>query len=292
VLNEVEYEHSMTPEQYTARYDAIVSAIHEVSPETKFVGLALAEPSKDPKYFEYFLDHTNHRPGIPLDFISYHFYASPGRGQTVEDWQYTFFDQADGFLNSVRYIEDIRKRLSPQTRTTLDEIGVILPTDNTPEDKVTPPPAYWSLAGSLYAYLYIQLSQMQIDVIGESQLVGYPTQFPSVSMMNWENDKPNARFWVLKLIKDSFHSGDALVETRLAGAGSDSVTAQAFVTAAGHKLLLVNKRNHAVEIALPNADKASALTVDLESGDGPARSIKPSAGAIRLEPFAVTVVSW
>jgi hypothetical protein len=82
---------------------------------------------------------------------------------------------------------------------------------------VTPPPAYWNLAGSLYAYLYIQLSQMQIDVIGESQLVGYPTQFPSVSMMNWENNKPNARFWVLKLIKDSFHSGDALVETRLAG---------------------------------------------------------------------------
>ena len=292
VLNEVEYEHSMTPEQYTARYDAIVSAIHAVSPETKFVGLALAEPSKDPKYFEYFLDHTNHRPGIPLDFISYHFYASPGRGQTVEDWQYTFFDQADGFLNSVRYIEDIRKRLSPQTRTTLDELGVILPTDNTPEDKVPPPPAYWNLAGSLYAYLYIQLSQMQIDVIGESQLVGYPTQFPSVSMMNWENNKPNARFWVLKLIKDSFHSGDALVETRLAGTGSDSVTAQAFVTASGHKLLLVNKRNHAVEIALPDADKASALTVDLESGEGPARSVRPSAGSVRLEPFAVMVVSW
>ena len=292
VLNEVEYEHSMTPEQYTTRYDAIVSAIHAVSPDTKFVGLALAEPSKNPRYFEYFLDHKNHRRGIPLDFISYHFYASPGRGQTVEDWQYTFFDQADGFLNSVRYIEEIRKRLSPQTRTTLDELGVILPTDNTPEDKVLPPPAYWNLAGSLYAYLYIQLSQLQIDVIGESQLVGYPTQFPSVSMMNWENNKPNARFWVLKLIKDSFHSGDALVDTKLAGTGSDGVTAQAFITASGHKVLLVNRRNHAVEIELPDADKASALTVDLESGDGPARSVKASAGGIRLEPFAVTVVNW
>jgi len=290
VLNEVEYEHNMTPEQYTARYDAIVGAIHAVSPETKFVGLALAEPSKNPKYFEYFLEHKNHRPGIPLDFISYHFYATPGRGQTVEDWQYTFFDQADGFLNSVRYIEDIRKRLSPATRTTLDELGVILPTDNTPEDKVAPPPAYWNLAGALYAYLYIQLSQMQIDVIGESQLVGYPTQFPSVSMMNWENDKPNARFWVLKLIKDSFHPGDALVEAKLSGA--DGVAAQAFATAAGHKVLLVNKRNHAAEIALPDANKASALAVDLESGDGPARSVKPSGGSIRLEPFAVMVVSW
>ena len=38
VLNEVESEHSMTPEQYTKRYDAIVEAIHRVSPETKFMG--------------------------------------------------------------------------------------------------------------------------------------------------------------------------------------------------------------------------------------------------------------
>jgi hypothetical protein len=292
VLNEVEYEHNMTPEQYTERYDAIVSAIHAVSPDTKFVGLALAEPSKRPNYFEYFLNHSNHRAGTPLDFISYHFYASPGKGQTIEDWQYTFFDQANGFLNSVRYIDAIRKRLSPQTKTTLDELGVILPTDNTADDKVPPLPAYWNLAGSLYAYLYIELSQLQIDVVGESQLIGYPTQFPSVSMMNWENDKPNARFWVLKLIKDSFHPADTLVETQLTGDGSDSVAAQAFVTPNGHKLLLANKRNHAVEIQLADADKASALTVDLESGDGPARNVKPTGGTIKLEPFAVTVVSW
>jgi hypothetical protein len=292
VLNEVDFEHNMTPEQYTARYDAIVSAIHAVSPETKFVGLALAMPSNSPQYFEYFLDRKNHRPGIPLDFISYHFYASPVRGENVDNWQYTFFDQADGFLNSVRYIEAIRRRLSPQTRTTTDELGVILPTDNTAEDKVPPPPAYWNAAGSLYAYLFIELSRLQIDVIGESQLVGYPTQFPSVSMMNWENNKPNARFWVLKLIKDSFHPGDTLVETKLSGADSGSVEAQAFVTPAGRKLLLSNKRNHAVEIPVPDAGKATALTVDLQTGDEPARTMKPSGGSIRLEPFAVTVVSW
>jgi len=292
VLNEIDFEHNMTPEQYTERYDAIVSAIHAVSPETKFVGLALAMPSLNPKYFEYFLDHSKHRPGIPLDLISYHFYATASRGQTIDHWQYTFFDQADGFLNSVRYIEDIRKRLSPETRTDTDELGVILPTDNTAEDKIPPPAAYWNLAGSLYAYLYIELSQLQIDVIGESQLVGYPTQFPSVSMMNWENNRPNARYWVLKLIKDSFHPGDSLVETKLSGDGSGSVTAQAFVTAGGHKLLLANKRDHAVEVTLPNADKASALTVDLETGDGPARSVKPSGETIKLEPFAVMVVSW
>jgi hypothetical protein len=289
VLNEIDFEHNMTPEQYTARYDEIVAAIHRVSPETKFVGLALAAPSTNPKYFEYFLDPRNHRPGTPLDIVSYHFYASPEKAETIDNWQYTFFDQAAGFLNTVRYVESIRKRLSPATRTDLDELGVILPTDNTGQDKTPPPAAYWSLAGALYGYLYIELARLEIDIVGESQLVGYPTQFPSVSMMNWQTNQPNARYWVLKLIKDSFHPGDKLVET--SGAGSD-ITAQAFETPAGHKLLLVNKRNHAVEVAVPGLESASAVTVDLESGDGPAREIKSGKNEITLAPFAVTVVSW
>jgi hypothetical protein len=289
VLNEIDFEHNMTPAQYTERYDAIVSAIHAVSPETKFVGLALAMPGAGPQFFEYFLDHKNHRPGTPLDMISYHFYASPVAGETLDDWQYTFFDQEAGFLNTVRYVEAIRKRLSPETRTDLDELGVILPTDNTPGDNVPPPAAYWNLAGALYADLFINLSRMQIDVIGESQLIGYPTQFPSVSMMDWTKNEPNARFWVLKLIKDNFHAGDKLVETKLE---SPNVAAQAFVTPSGRKLLLVNKRSRAAEVAIPDAEKAAALTIDEQTGDGPARSVNPGGGKIALAPFAVTVVSW
>jgi hypothetical protein len=292
VLNEVESEHSSTPQAYTTRYDAIVEAIHSVSPDTKFMGMALGGPSDHPDFVEYFLNPANHKPGIPLDIISYHFYASPSPSQKIDSWQYTFFDQAAGFLNTVHYIESIRKRLSPATMTDTDELGVILPTDNTPADKVAPPAAYWNLAGSLYAYLYIELARLQIDIIGESQLIGYPTQFPSVSMMDWTNNKPNARFWVLKLIKDNFHPGDKLVETEVGGPASPDVEAQAFITPNGHKLLLANKRDHAVELPLQDADKASALTVDLETGDGPARSVKPAGGKIKLEAFAVTVVTW
>ena len=292
VLNEVDSEHSMTPQQYTERYDAIVSAIHRVSPDTKFVGLALAAPGQNPDQFEYFLNHKNHRPGVPLDMISYHFYASPAKEQTVDSWQYSFFDQAAGFLNTVRYIENIRKRLSPETKTDTDELGSILPTDNQPGDSVPPPAVYWNLSGSLYAYLYIELTRLQIDVIGESQLIGYPTQYPSVSMMNWEDNKPNARFWVLKLIKDNFHPGDKLVETRLEGAHADDLAAQAFVTSAGQKLLVVNKRNRAVDVGIANADKATAHAVDGQSGEGPARALPVEGAKIHLEPFAVAVVSW
>jgi hypothetical protein len=289
VLNEVDFEHAMTPEQYTARFDAIVSAIHAVSPDTKFMGMAIAIPGKRPDFIEYFLNPAHHRPGIPLDYVSYHFYASPVPGQTLESWQYSFFDQADGFLSTVRYIETMRKRLSPATKSDLDELGVILPTDNKPGDDVPPPAAYWNLAGSLYAYLYINLARLGIDIAGESQLVGYPTQFPSVSMMDWVSDKPNARFWVLKLIKDNFHPGDQMVGT---STGSRDLEAQAFLTPGGRRLMLVNKRDRAVEIAIPDAEKASALTVDEQSGEGPARVIAPANGEIELAPFAVTVVSW
>jgi hypothetical protein len=289
VLNEVESEHAMTPEQYTARYDAIVSAIHQVSPTTQFMGLALAAPSSNPQWFEYFLNHANHKPGIPLDYISYHFYATPTPDQQPDNWQYTFFDEADGFLNTVRYVESIRKRLSPETKTDLNELGVILPRDNSPGDSVPPPQAYWNACGSLYAYLFIKLSQMQIDVVGMSQLVGYPTQYPSVSMMDWTKNMPNARYRVLELIKNAFHPGDRLVATSIS---SGDVEAQGFVTGAGHRLLLANKRNHPVEISVPDAAGASALVVDAITADGPARSVKLANGKVELGPFAVAVVEW
>ena len=166
--------------------------------------------------------HKNHRPGIPLDMISYHFYATPAASETPEHWQYTFFNQADGFLNTVRYVEQIRRRLSPETRTTLDEIGSILPGD--PAGKETIPEIYWNASGALYAYVYLEAMRMGIDIVGESQLVGYPTQFPSVSMVDWTTGSPNARFWVLKLIHDHFAPGrqtgrDTRRDRRRGGAG-------------------------------------------------------------------------
>ncbi len=295
VLNEVDFEHDTTPEQYTQRYDAIVSAIHQVSPETKFMGLALAKPS-DPHWFEYFLDHKNHKPGIPLDYISYHFYASPSAHQNINNWQYTFFDQADGFLATVRYINAIRNRLSPATKIDTDELGIILPDDNNQVADASGhiasiPPAYWNAAGALYAYLYIGLANEGVDVIGESQLVGYPSQFPSVTMIDWTNGKPNARYWVLKLLKDNFHPGDKIVKTTLAS--DNGVTAQAFVTPTGKKLLIVNRRNRSTEITLPDsAGVAKISTVDKLSAEGPAVDSQLTGATLQLTPFAVSLVSW
>jgi hypothetical protein len=283
IFNEPDFEHETSAQDYTARYDAVAAAIHAVSPETKFVALALAAPSDHPEMFEYFLDHRNHRPGIPLDMISYHFYATPSAAETPEHWQYTFFDQADGFLNTVRYVEQIRKRLSPETRTTLDEIGCILPGD--PEGKETIPEVYWNATGALYAYVYVAAMRLGIDIVGESQLVGYPTQFPSVSMVDWKTGAPNARFHVLKLIHDHFAPGDRLVETQ--GASGD-ILAQAFVTSRGRALLVANKRNTAKTVRLKEEWKGAQVSA--VDSSAPAHALAFGGSTLELGPFAVAVI--
>jgi len=295
VLNEIDFEHNTTPEDYTLRYDAMVEGIRKVSPNTQFMGLALAAPGLNPKYFEYFLNPKNHKPGIPLDYISFHFYASPAKDEGLDQWQHTFFNQANGFLATTRYILAIRDRLSPNTKIDTDELGVILPTDNTPADKMPLPARYWNAAGALYGFLFVELSKLGVDVIGESQLVGYPTQFPSVSMMDYNNGKPNARYWVLKLIKDNFHPGDKLVAQKEQKDEDDSpsdVMVQGFITPQGKKVLLVNGTNSEKTVTLAqDLQNASTLTVDEETGDEAPRAGKPDSAKLRLAPFAVTVLS-
>src|SRR5271169_6797053 len=244
VLNEVDSEHQTSVETYTRIYDAVVTAMRGVEPSVKFVGLALAAPSQNPNYFEYFLDRKNHKEGVAIDYISYHFYALPNPAETPQIEQFTFFAQADGFLNGIRYIEAIRKRLSPETGTMINEIGAISAEDadqGEPGHVERPiPRSYWHLTGALYAYIFGELSELGIDVAGESQLVGYPTQYPSVSMVDWETGKPNARFWVLRLLKENFGPGDKIVEASLSSA---NIYALPVVKSSGkRRILLVNKR--------------------------------------------------
>jgi len=295
VFNEVDFEHRMTPQQYTQRYDAVVAAIHKVDPRIKFVGLALADPSAHPEMFEYFLNHANHRPGTPLDMISYHFYATPTKSQTLDNWQYTFFDQANQFLATMRYVEAIRKRLSPETKTTLDEIGTILPTDNISEDaKGLIPPAYWNASGAVYAYVFMEAAKLGIDVVGESQLVGYPSQFPSVSLVDWKTGFPNARLRVLELLHKNLQLGYEMVSTKSIRNGSSktAIDAQAFLTPTKRKLLIVNKRNREVTVSIPEDLTSGRVTaVDVSTGTQAPVTTPVGSHLLQLKAFSVCIVT-
>jgi len=291
VLNEINGEHQMTPQTYTRVYDAIVEAVHRVDPQIKFVGLALGGTSKD--YFEYFLNHKNHKPGIPIDMISYHFYAVPTPDQTPEIMQYTYWEQADHFLEVVEYIQNIRARLSPETQTTTDELGSIS-ADDLEQDKpghvVKPiPNSYWNLCGGLYAYLYAELAKRGIEGAGESALAQLPTFFPSVTMLDWNNGQPNARYWVLKLLRDNFGPGDKLVEATV---GVPYVYAQGFVAPDGkRKILLVNKRDRPFDLVIPGSAGADENYVDQTTGDHPPASLHLTGDTVNLSGLSVAVVT-
>lgn len=286
VLNEPDLEHKPTAEEYTRQYDAVVNEVRKVSPKTKFVGISLAHVNK-PEFFEYFLNPANHQAGIPLDMISYHFYSVAEEQQEIDSYQYTYFDKAEGFVNNVRFIETIRKRLSPETKTTINEIGSIVFSEKKPL-----PDQYWNLSAGIYAYLYTELAKLGIDIIGESQLVAYPTQIPSVSMINWKNGKPNARYWVLKLIRENFGPGDELIQTSISGNINANIYAQGFKTKKGNKVLIVNKRNVSVKLKLPSSLKGAKLfVVDPSTGDHAPLESTINTEQIELMPFSVATIT-
>ena len=124
---------------------------------------------------------------------------------------------------------------------------------------------YWNLSGAMFAYLFGNLAVQGIQVIGESQLIGYPSQFPSVSMVNWTTGAPNARFRVLELLHDNFMPGDTIVHSTTNVSG---IYAQGFVTPTGsRKILLVNKLNSPALITIPTAVGAHEEWVDQVTAD-------------------------
>lgn len=293
VLNEPDIEHGFGPEAYTRIYDAVVEAVRKVAPQMKFVGISSSSPGSHPEFFDYFLDPKHHQPGIPLDMISYHFYAVPGADEPVEVHPYTFFAQADRFLEVVGYIETIRQRLSPTTGTMINEIGTMMPQDwqqGEPGYVYQPVPAsYWNLSGAVYAYVFARLARLGIDAANESMVPAYPGRFPSIAMLDWNTGKPNARFLVLKLIHDRLPPGDRIVETQTT---DGAVMAQAFVGTGGErKLLLVNKRDRQFQLRLAEAAGGTVQMVDQSTGENLPASRAIEGATLELPGLAVAIVT-
>lgn len=284
VLNEL--EHGLTPESYTQLYDAIVTEIRKVSPQTKFVGVAQATPG-NASYFSYFLDPANHQPGVPIDMISYHFYAHATASNTPDTYGSTGFPRADAFLAVVDEIEAARLQLAPHVRTTVDETGTIMDTAATQSDPAPIPNAYWNYSSAIYAYVFANLALKGIDVVGESQLVGYPSQYPSVSMVDWNTGRPNARYRVLQLLLEEMRPGCGLVPPA-AGAFPDSCYVLGLSTPQDRKALVVNKTNDDVAISV---DGPTARVVDQVSAGGPIRIQHVTNGQLVLGGYAVAIVN-
>ena len=297
VLNEAEAEHSIGPQEYACIYDQVVKYVREYADPGKrisFVGIAAAYADHY-QYYQYFLNASNHLPGTPLDWISYHNYATPAQRNDVHGYE-AMFDQFDSFLLVVDRIEQIRTSLSPSTRTTIDEAGCILPGD--PGGPGDFPQTYWSACNAAWIYLFAHVQQRGIDAIGHSQLVGYPAlpdvmggldaQYPSVALMDWENGRGTQKYHGLGLVIRLLGAGNSIVSSR--STNTSDVFVQAYVNGEARKVLLVNKRSTQQVVALPGASGGELWTVDDASGEQPPRRAKLTNDTVALAPFAVSIV--
>jgi hypothetical protein len=287
VLNEIDAEHALTPRDYTELYDEIVTQVSRVSPRTQFIGLALSSMAPQTlAYVRYFLDPVNHRPGIPRDWISYHFYVAPSR-DTQAGWGLTSFPKVDAFLARVDAIESLRLRLSPSTRTAVDEAGTLLRGACLQAVPEAIPDLYWNFSAAIFAYLYANLAMRGIDLVCESQLVGLPGQYPSVTMLDWRTGLPNARYRVLELLLNSLSSAMLLCAAR---ASDSRLFGLGLRTRSGERcVLLINKGDSPLAVRLQGLKGASVAIVDGASAGGPPRREDPRYHGITLSGYAVAV---
>lgn len=304
VLNEPDFENHITVEQYTRIYDSVTEAIHKIDPNVQFFGPEVS--GSEVPWAKYFLDARNHKPGaMPIEWFTFHNYVEAKN--EPDTWQEKFFtgppkNDTDGaparaLVERTREVMKIRDDLSPNTKVILDEMGTFNDVKEGEEAcRADEPyqaylPLYWNAEGANWAYIFIASERLGLPLLSVSQMIGYPTQCPSISMFDKDTARPNAHYWVLSLINSHFAPGDKLVPTQSVSA---DIEAQALITPRGRKLLLVNTSNRTITVDLGGAFKARKLNsevVDELSGEQAPRKESLTDQHIKLAPFAVAVVT-
>jgi len=67
--------------------------------------------------------------------------------------------------------------------------------------------------GANWAANFITCEQLGIQLVSMTQMLGYPDESESTTMINWETGRANAHYWTLKLVNDNFGPGDKLLAT-------------------------------------------------------------------------------
>jgi hypothetical protein len=115
-------------------------------------------------------------------------------------------------------------------------------------------------------------------------------------MVDWTTGQPNARYQVLRLLRDNFGPGDKLVANLQTGPFppplANYVYYQGFLTRDGkRRLLLVNKRDRAIEVSIPGANGGRQDYVDQATASGPPVSKRLDSETVSLGGYAVAAVT-
>ena len=304
VLNEPDFENRISVEQYTKIYDAVTEALHKIDSNLQFFGPEVS--GSEVPWARYFLDAKNHKPGLlPVAWFAFHNYAEAQDDPAT--WQAKYFTDppkgptdgvsAQGLAQRAQEVLRIRDELSPKTKVIMDEVGTFVNVKAGEEAcRADEPysayrPLYWNANGANWAYSFVTAQRLGLPLISMSQMIGYPTQCPSISMFDKDTARPNAHYWVLHLISHNFGPGDKLVATQ---STSPDVEAQASSTPSGRKLFLINTSNAQITVNLSQAfagDNLWSQLVDEASGEQPPREERVTNSEVTLAPFAVGVIS-
>jgi len=151
----------------------------------------------------------------------------------------------------------------------------------------------------------------------QSQLVGYPDlpqfgvswQYPSVSMMDWRDGSPTAKFWALKLLReeipvDGNNQGPMQIvpiPDGVRNAGLQVINDEAIFVCwvndtstqpPTSKVFLINTKNSQQSLNLPGAAGKVARFVDEFTEDQPAATTTLTDDIIILNRFAIMVVHY
>ena len=294
IFNEPDYEHGHTPETYTLEFDAIVAGIRrhaDPGKKIKFVGMNnpnIDDTGKVVEWARYFLNASNHAPEVrdAVNYIGYHAYPTAAFPVSSKNELSQFFAYVDDYVdNKVAAVQKVVEDLAPGVITMLDECGTTGPIFGGLED-----PAYWVASGAYWAYFWARTAVRHganVGVVGQSQFVDSADREPGVSMVDWTNGKPTAKYWVLRLVLESTAVGDVFRKT------TANATAQLFAQAFTHgderRVLLINKQNAPTTVVIAGAD--TARIVDESTNQGPPCDIVKLGGSVLLGPFATAVVT-
>ena len=70
------------------------------------------------------MNPANHVAGVPMDYASFHFYASAS-SRTDASTYTSFFSEADSFITEVAAVIALRDKLNPGVTLDVDECGVV-----------------------------------------------------------------------------------------------------------------------------------------------------------------------
>eukprot|EP00041_Stephanoeca_diplocostata_P025211 m.655786 g.655786 ORF g.655786 m.655786 type:complete len:443 (+) comp22698_c0_seq27:1120-2448(+) len=169
VYNEVDHEHQHTPATYTQDFDAIVQGIRKHADPNRtiaFVGMSLPNIDNTDAvvaWATYFLNASNHAPAAQdaLQYIGYHAYPTAAYPMHTKDDLSQLFAYVDDFVdNKIAAVQAVIDRLSPGTKTLLDECGTTGPMFGGLDD-----PTYWVASGAYWAYLWARAAVLYGDKV-------------------------------------------------------------------------------------------------------------------------------